>query len=283
MRDEVIYDLGMNNGDDIEYYLKKGLKVVGIEANPSLVESCKERFEEAINNKRLVLENVAVAVGESSPSIEFYVHKSSHVSSTLVRPDDIENYDLIHVSHKSIEEIIKAHGKPYYLKVDIEHYDAEILKDLLRTKHRPRFISAESHDLNVFAALCLLDYEYFNLVNGNSVSTHYSDANIQTSSGSECYSFPAHSAGPFGEDISTPWMKKEVFMAFLAQQGFGWKDVHATNLLPKDAKFIEHLDDLVLSPRQNLDRIKAAIRPLFMLVPSAIKRIIERSAINGGQ
>jgi FkbM family methyltransferase len=276
MRNEVIYDIGMNNGDDIVYYLKKGFKVVGVEANPQLVKSCEQRFEQAVANQDLALENIAVAVGSASDSIEFYVHKTSHVSSSLVRPDDIENYELIHIGHKPIEEIINTHGTPYYLKIDIEHYDVEILKDLLSTNHRPRFISAESHDLNVFAALCLMGYDYFNLVNGNSVSTQYSHAMINTSKGVEDYSFPAHSAGPFGEDISTPWMKKEIFMQYLSQQGLGWKDVHATNTLPEGAFFIESLDDLHLSPRQNLDRIKAAIKPIIMLMPSAYIRGKER-------
>jgi len=32
----IIYDVGMNNGDDCEYYLTKGYRVVAVEANPAL-------------------------------------------------------------------------------------------------------------------------------------------------------------------------------------------------------------------------------------------------------
>jgi len=272
MRDQVIYDLGMNNGDDIQYYLKKGFKVVGIEANPDLIKKCTQRFQKDIVSKNLVIENIAVAIGEASPSIEFYIHKTSHVLSTLVRPMDIENYHSINIPHKPIGQIIDEHGSPYYLKIDIEHYDAKVLKDLLNTTHRPQFISAESHDLDVFATLCLLDYKYFNLVHGGTVSTFYRNANIKTQSSSEIYSFPNHSSGPFGEDISTPWMKKEVFVKYLARQGLGWKDIHATSSLPEKATYIESLNDL----RENLGQIKSAVRPLLNLVPSVIRRCREK-------
>ncbi len=32
----LIYDVGMHNGADTDYYLKKGAKVVSIEADPQL-------------------------------------------------------------------------------------------------------------------------------------------------------------------------------------------------------------------------------------------------------
>lgn len=50
-RNGVIYDFGMHNGDDVEYYLKKGRKIVGVEANPSLVALCADRFRSEIDKK----------------------------------------------------------------------------------------------------------------------------------------------------------------------------------------------------------------------------------------
>ncbi len=45
MISNLIYDVGMNNGDDTAYYLEQGFRVVGIEANPDLAGHCRKRFQ----------------------------------------------------------------------------------------------------------------------------------------------------------------------------------------------------------------------------------------------
>jgi len=44
----IIFDVGMNNGDDSAHYLSKGYQVVAIEANPILVERARARFQKEI-------------------------------------------------------------------------------------------------------------------------------------------------------------------------------------------------------------------------------------------
>ena len=34
---DLIYDVGMHNGDDTAYYLHKGFRVIAIDANPAMV------------------------------------------------------------------------------------------------------------------------------------------------------------------------------------------------------------------------------------------------------
>ena len=53
MRRDWIFDVGLHKGEDTEFYLKKGFKVVGIEANPLLYQQARERFSEAVNAGRL--------------------------------------------------------------------------------------------------------------------------------------------------------------------------------------------------------------------------------------
>jgi len=52
----LIYDVGMHNGDDTHYYLLKGAKVVGVEANPALHIALRDRFAGAINSGQLHLD-----------------------------------------------------------------------------------------------------------------------------------------------------------------------------------------------------------------------------------
>ena len=42
----LVYDVGMNNGDDTAYYLHLGYRVVAIDADPTLIERAKLRFEQ---------------------------------------------------------------------------------------------------------------------------------------------------------------------------------------------------------------------------------------------
>src|SRR3954471_13164175 len=79
----VIYDFGMNNGDDVEYYLLKCDKVVAVEANSSLCDLAGERFASEIKSGRLTILNVALADRESAEPLTFYIHKTNHVLSQL--------------------------------------------------------------------------------------------------------------------------------------------------------------------------------------------------------
>ena len=58
----LIFDLGMNNGDDAEYYLKRNFKVLAIEANPDLCDFVNFRFQQAIKSNNLEIVNAAIAM-----------------------------------------------------------------------------------------------------------------------------------------------------------------------------------------------------------------------------
>jgi hypothetical protein len=74
-------------------------------------------------------------------------------------------------------------------------------------------------------------YKAFKLVDGSSVSRVYADRSIESQSTQKHhrYSFPYHSAGPFGNDIDGEWMTSDNFFRLLAFEELGWKDIHATN------------------------------------------------------
>ena len=65
---DLIYDIGMNNGDDTAYYLFKGYRVVAVEADPTLIEKARERFADDIRRGQLELLNVAIGPREETAS-----------------------------------------------------------------------------------------------------------------------------------------------------------------------------------------------------------------------
>ena len=60
-QDDLIYDVGMNNGDDTAYYLSLGFRTIAIEANPELVEHAKSRFARETASGRLIVLNIGIA------------------------------------------------------------------------------------------------------------------------------------------------------------------------------------------------------------------------------
>ena len=73
--ERIIYDFGMNNGDDVPYYLQKGTKVVGVEANPAMCDLVRERFQDEIRSGKLQIENCVLADGEHDGDAGVSIHQ----------------------------------------------------------------------------------------------------------------------------------------------------------------------------------------------------------------
>ncbi|PYX16093.1 MAG: hypothetical protein DMG87_17645 [Acidobacteria bacterium] len=58
----IVFDVGMNNGDDSTHYLSKGYQVVAIEANPILVERARARFQKEIAAGQILIECVGIVI-----------------------------------------------------------------------------------------------------------------------------------------------------------------------------------------------------------------------------
>jgi hypothetical protein len=61
MNDSLVFDIGMNNGDDSAYYLWLGFRVVGVDASPVLAETCRQRFSAEISAGNMIVVNAGVA------------------------------------------------------------------------------------------------------------------------------------------------------------------------------------------------------------------------------
>ena len=58
---KLIYDIGMHRGEDTEFYLSRGHRVVGVEANPTLVAGLRAKFASEIASGQLQLVDKAIA------------------------------------------------------------------------------------------------------------------------------------------------------------------------------------------------------------------------------
>lgn len=232
---KVIYDIGANNGDDIPYYLLKADRVVAVEANPVLCRQIRDRFGEDLASSRLVLEECVITSFDRPSEVEFWVHNDKPARSQYPTPPKHLQAEFTkhRLPSRPVADIIVEHGDPYYVKIDIEGFDAQVLRALFTAGIRPPYISAECHHCDVIAVLIALGgYTAFQIVDGESVVDVFRNALIHTNA--ECvtvnYSFPFHTSGPFGDDLRGEWMTADRLLAQIVTSGFGWKDVHATTL-----------------------------------------------------
>jgi FkbM family methyltransferase len=219
---KIVYDFGANNGSNIPYYLLKFDRVVAIEANPELTNKICKDYSKYIKEGRLFVENCAVS--NKNAVIDFYIHKYNNVLSQLPKPDNVDDFTVVSIASIKPSEIIKKYGDAEYVKIDVEHSDAEIISEIFSSGIFPKYISAEVHDISVFSLLTSTNmYNLFKLLDGKSVCDIYKNFSISGKS----YSFPFHSAGPMFDDIKqNPLNKTELFYE-LSTVGLGWKDIHA--------------------------------------------------------
>lgn len=197
----LIVDLGMNNGDDTGFYLRKGFSVVALEANPALCEAAARRFGPDIAAGRLAIVNAAI--WDKSGEVTFHVNlDNDHWSSieTGWAGRDNSRVQAITVRSMTLEELFAEHGVPFYLKIDVEGVDLQVLDQLTTLEALPARVSVEDCRFG-FQYLDILDragYNGFKLLDQSTVPDLV-DATTHAA-------FPKGASGPLGDEIAGDWL-----------------------------------------------------------------------------
>lgn len=204
----IVFDLGMNNGDDTSYYLKLGMQVIGIEANPILVEHCENRFNNEIKSGQLTIINKAIS--HQSGLAEFYINTDNHHWSSLdekwAKRDNSE-VQKIEVETLNLASLFKEFGAPYFMKIDIEGADLIALEQLSETSLRPKYLSIEDcyKGYVYLTSLKSLGYENFSLSDQSRVS--------EQDTGLSGFKFSDGASGAFGGYLECEWYNYSQFLS----------------------------------------------------------------------
>ena len=225
----LIYDVGMHNGDDTEYYLLKGAEVVGIEANPALLPGLRRRFAGEISAHRLTL--IDKAVGAEEKRVPFYVAPGHARQSSMVRKR--VGFSQIEVQAVRLSSLMHEYGLPDFAKIDVDYVDGAVLDDLDHSGMVPRHLSVEVHAFDILFKLYAMEFTQFRLINCKQVGELFKNHPVSTLDGTVVsHAFPHHSSGPFGDDLPQPWQSLEQVCAqWISREslsGRGWYDVHAS-------------------------------------------------------
>ena len=215
MNGQLIYDVGAHVGEDTDFYLRKGFRVVAIEAHPVLAEKLRQRFGSHLSDGSLVV--IEAAIAETTGEISFFVNESSSVWGTI-RPEWAERNaarsapsKLIKVRAIRFVELLEKYGAPYYLKIDIEGADLLCLEGLLQKPDRPEFVSIESEQkswralLHEFEVLRRAGYSRFKIVDQTRIDRQKIPRLAAEGRFVE-YSFQPRSTGLFGKELPGKWL-----------------------------------------------------------------------------
>jgi FkbM family methyltransferase len=144
---DLVYDVGVNDGCDSAYYLHKGYRVVGVEANPLAAELLRRRFATEFRQGRYFLVEAGIAADKGAA--EFWVCDSHPDWSSFDRTIASRDNAVCHaetVRTLTFQAILTEYGMPYFCKIDIEGNDHLCLA-ALRPEWKPSYLSIEmSHE-----------------------------------------------------------------------------------------------------------------------------------------
>jgi FkbM family methyltransferase len=218
----LIYDIGAHKGEDTNFYLKKGFRVVAVEANPTLITFLRQRFSREIAAGTLTLVDCAIAKAEGE--VTFFVNESRSMWGTINSDWAERNRKLgshshrIQVTAKTFESILRQHGVPYYLKIDIEGADMDCVDALRRCNARPNYVSIESNKtswnglLREFYLLRTLGYKKFKIIDQSTVTTQAAPMPAIEGKSTD-HVFEYGSSGLFGNDLPGKWLTYEAAIA----------------------------------------------------------------------
>jgi len=238
---KLIFDIGAHNGEDTEFYLRKGFRVVSIEANPILSESLRKRFE--VMDSHLIIENQAIA--DRSGYVDLYVNDNKSDWSSLYKDSSekgIYSSRKITVRAERLEVLIEKHGMPYFMKCDIEDGDIMVARQLVEVSRvfgrSPDFASFEFCDVEILKCLSKIGYSKFQVI--NQTYNWMLEAPSPPREGDYVKkSFDAFSSGLFGRELDPKkWIDhntaSRIYDRFNELKTLdplvcpGWLDIHAT-------------------------------------------------------
>ncbi len=215
---DLVFDLGMHRGEDTDFYLKKGFRVVAVDANPALCAEAETRFATAISSGALTVVNCAIAA--EAGEVTLYADEFTAWSTiderwaSRNRRREGTTQEEVRVPATTLDALIEEHGAPYYLKVDIEGMDVVALHGLARVEARPTYVSIESEKVSFRALreeielLADLGYGGFKLVSQRNVPRQRLPRPAQEGRYVD-HAFELGSSGAFGEEAPGEWISAD--------------------------------------------------------------------------
>ena len=140
----LIFDIGANQGYKADIFLRLGARVVAVEPDETNQEKLRRTFLERRLAPRPV-HIVGKAVSDGNGVTTMWVDAPGSAKNTLsgkwvttLRDDDrrfgtrLDFGDSKRVETTTVEDLIEAHGVPFFIKIDVEGHEPSVLRGMKR-------------------------------------------------------------------------------------------------------------------------------------------------------
>jgi FkbM family methyltransferase len=159
----LVFDIGANVGAVSHALACAGARVVALEPNPD----CARNMQLMYRNENIQVIQAAVGAHNTLANLNVSDHwdctctLSSEWMKTMQATDERYKNNWLRqmpVPVLTLDELISHFGSPYFIKIDVEGYEVEVLRGLSR---QPAFLSFEFHKTYLEAGFQALDSAVF--------------------------------------------------------------------------------------------------------------------------
>ena len=177
---KLVFDIGANIGNKTEAYLKLNCQVIAVDPDQKNAKILKRRFH---NNGNLTV--IGKAISSQERVEKLYIHEPGSPLNTLSKKwknqleesqetNERGNFDFsqsVEVQTTTLDNLIDLYGLPYYIKIDVEGHELDVIKGL---HHQIPLISFEVN-LPEFREETLETISLLHNLNNNSVFNYVTD------------------------------------------------------------------------------------------------------------
>jgi len=210
----LIYDIGLHQGFDSEFYLRKGYNVIATDANPDMCAKAEERLRTFLDDGRLTILNVGIH--SEAGEFDFFVNDDHDDWSSFVKTVGWRSGEgrVVRVETVPLETLVMEHGVPYYMKIDIEAFDDVCITSLSKLKELPKYVSVEATVPRFGERMRDLNYKRFKII--SQVWHQYISLPFPPIEGAYVpQKMTGLHSGPFGDETYGPWLNLDEFNAEL--------------------------------------------------------------------
>lgn len=135
---DLAFDLGAHVGDRVASLRRLGARVVAVEPQPALARTLRLLFG---RDRGVVIEEVAVGAAGGRVSLQINIDNptvSTASAAFIAAADGAPGWQgqrwglCLDVAATTLDALIARHGEPRFCKIDVEGFEAEVLRGLSR-------------------------------------------------------------------------------------------------------------------------------------------------------